>query len=152
MEKQTESIALLGYSAIVGCVLAMGASPQAAGDEFERALSAYERGQYQSAFSLVKTSAELGKAQAQHVLGVMYRQGLGVEPDEYSAFDWCKRAAESGLLEAQYQLGLMYLQGEGVTEDDDEAQKWLWAAADRGYPQASQVLQYIYSDDFTVGC
>ena len=152
MERQTESMAMLGYSAIVGWMLAMGANPPAAANDFERALSAYEQGRYQTAFKLVKTSAEQGQVQAQHVLGIMYSQGLGVQSDEYSAFDWCKRAAENGVLEAQYQLGIMYLQGEGVTEDHDQAHKWLWMAADRGYPQASQVLQYIYSDDFTVGC
>ena len=142
-----------GSSALFGLALALAAqSPASALDAFEHALSAYEQENYQSAYQLVKHSAIRGNAQAQHILGVMYRKGLGVEPDEYTAFDWCKQAAENGLLEAQFQLGLMYLQGEGVTEDEEQAQQWLWLAADRGYPQASEVLQFIFSQDFTVGC
>jgi TPR repeat protein len=82
----------------------------------------------------------------------MYRTGVGVQRDEYRAFELCKLAAKAGLLEAQFQLGLMYLQGEGVTENDDEARKWIWAAADRDYPQAKEVLQFIISADFGMGC
>jgi TPR repeat protein len=153
MKKQPYSAAHAVPSVLVGCVLALGGGDCAlANNEFEKALAAYEQGRYRTAFSLVKVSAERGGVQAQHILGVMYRRGLGVPEDEYAAFDWCRRAAENGLLEAQFQLGLMYLEGEGVTEDHDEAQKWLWAAADRGYPQASEVLQFIFSRDFAVGC
>ena len=53
-------------------------------------------------------------------------------------------------------MGLMYLEGEGTTEDENEAQNWLWSAADRGYPQASEVLTYIFSEDYhlehDIGC
>ena len=138
-------------TAALGWVLALGPSPAAA-DSYQRGLAAYQQGDYLRAFDLLKASAENGEPHAQHLLGTMYRRGLGVKENEYEGFEWCKRAAEEGLLEAQFQLGLMYLQGEGVTENDDEAQKWLWAAADRGYPQATEVLQYIFTSDFGVGC
>lgn len=140
-------------SVLLAGALSMTCNPWAeAGTEMERALSAYEQGHYRTAYQLIRRDAEHGSAQAQHVLGVMYRKGLGVDADEYTAFEWCRQAAENGLLEAQFQLGLMYLQGEGVTEDDEQAQHWLWIAADRGYPQASEVLQYIFSMDYTMGC
>ena len=154
MQKQSKSTASFRSSALGACLLGLigSSSSVAAGSQFERALAAYEQGRYSTAFQLVKSHAEQGEAQAQHVLGIMYRKGIGVAADEYTAFEWCKQAAESGLLEAQFQLGLMYLEGEGVTEDDDEAQRWLWAAADRGYPQATEVLQFIFSEDYSVGC
>jgi TPR repeat protein len=144
-------------SSILYCAVVCSASPPGmASEQFEQGLSAYEKGRYSLAFRLIKKSAEQGKASAQHLLGAMYRRGLGIEPDEYEGFYWCKRAAEEGLLEAQFQLGLMYLHGEGVTEDQGKAMEWLWAAADRGYPQASEVLQYILSGDnseeFGIGC
>jgi TPR repeat protein len=141
------------YAASAGCALALALGSVAeAADDYQRGLNAYQLGNYRTAFKLLKVSAENGEPQAQHLLGTMYRLGLGVPENEYEGFFWSKRAAEEGLLEAQFQVGLMYLQGEGVTENDDEAQKWLWSAADRGYPQATEVLQYIYSNDFGVGC
>jgi len=97
-------------------------------------------------------SAEQGNAKAQHLLGTMYRAGLGTEPDEYKGFEWCQRAAKDGLLETQFQLGLMYFDGDGVTQNDDKAMEWIWLAADRGYPQATEVLQYILANDFGMGC
>ena len=144
-------------STILYCAAACSVSPSGmASEQFEQGLSAYEQGQYTLAFQLIKHSAEQGKTSAQHLLGAMYRRGIGVDSNEYEGFYWCKRAAEEGLLEAQFQLGLMYLEGEGVTEDEGKAMEWLWAAADRGYPQASEVLQYILSgnasDEFGIGC
>ena len=153
MNHQVRKQSVYPLSALLGCVLVIGKDQSAnASSSIERALVAYENGHYQSAFKMIKTSADRGNAQAQHLLGVMYRKGLGVDPDEFIAFEWCRQVAENGLLEAQFQLGLMYLQGEGVTEDEDAVQEWLWMATDRGYPQASEVLQFIFLQDFTVGC
>ena len=117
-------------------------------DEYELGLDLLGKGQYQQAFQLIKASAEKGEVKSKYILSTMYRRGLGVEVDEYKGFDWCEKAAKEGHLEAQFQLGLMYLEGEGVSEDETKAQNWLWEAADRGYPQASEVLTYIFSDDY----
>jgi TPR repeat protein len=117
-------------------------------DEYTLGLDLISKGQYAQAFQLIKESAEKGEVKSQFVLSTMYRRGLGVDADEYKGFDWCEKAAREGHLEAQFQLGLMYLEGEGVTEDETKAQNWLWEAADRGYPQASEVLTYIFSEDY----
>ena len=127
-----------------------------AADTFQRGITAYEKGQYNTAFKLIKNSAEQGETRAQHLLGTMYRSGMGVDVDEYEGFYWCQKAAEEGLREAQFQVGLMYLEGEGVTPDEEKAVEWLWAAADRGYTQATELLQYILSgdhqDEYGIGC
>ena len=136
---------------------AIGLSPIALkGAEYELGLEAFNKGQYTKAFRLIKLSAKEGDVKSLYILSTLYRRGLGIEADEYEGFNLCKMAAEEGHLEAQFQLGLMYLEGEGVTADETEAQNWLWTAADRGYPQASEVLQYIfsdeYADEFNIGC
>ena len=59
----------LAYSAVVG--------------RFDDAVSAYERGDYATAFRLMKPYAEKGDAKAQHNLGVMYDYGRGV-PQNYT--------------------------------------------------------------------
>ena len=117
-------------------------------DEYKLGLDAISKGQYTQAFPLIKASAEKGDVKSKFILSTMYRRGLGVDVDEYKGFDWCEKAANEGHLEAQFQLGLMYLEGEGVSEDETKAQNWLWSAADRGYPQASEVLTYIFSEDY----
>lgn len=137
--------------AMVGGMI--GLSPSTLiGAEHELGLDALSKGQYTKAYRLIKVSAERGEMNSLFILSTLYRRGLGTETDEYEGFRWCKMAAEEGHLEAQFQLGLMYLEGEGVTDNETEAQKWLWAAADRGYPQASEVLTYIFSDDYGIGC
>src|SRR3990172_3515441 len=53
------------------------------GGQFEDATAAYERGDYATAFRLMKPLAEKGDAKAQHNLGLMYYQGQGV-PQNYA--------------------------------------------------------------------
>ena len=125
-------------------------SIEARGDNYTQGITAYENGEYSKAFDLMKLSAESGVAKSQLILSIMYRRGLGIEKDEYEGFYWCKQAAEQEILEAKFHLGLMYMEGEGVTEDEDEAVKWLWDAASLGYPQATEILQYVFSEDFDI--
>lgn len=42
------------------------------------------------------------------------------------------------------------MEGEGVTEDEAKAIEWLWDAADLGYPQASEMLLYVFSEEFDI--
>ena len=128
------------------------ATPAVADSVFDQGVAAYDQGRYSKAFELIKTSAQRGVGQAQHLLATFYRRGIGVPENEYEGFSWCRHAAEQGVLEAQFQLGLMYLEGEGVTEDEEKAVEWLWAAADRGYPQATELLQYVLNHDTGYGC
>ena len=62
------------------------------GGQFEDATAAYERGDYATAFRLMKPLAEKGDAKAQHNLGVMYDYGRGVPQDYTKALKWrrCK--------------------------------------------------------------
>jgi TPR repeat protein len=115
-------------------------------------MDAYQQGDYAQAFKAFFQGAEQGDAMAQHLLGTLYQTGKGVERDPEAGFQWSLKAAQGGVMEAQFQVGLMYLQGEGVTENEEKAIDWLWEAADRGYPQASELLQFIFSDDFGDGC
>jgi TPR repeat protein len=137
----------------LGCALALTFSPVVAPEqEHKDGITAYQAGDYNRAFAILRAEAEEGDTSAQYLLGTLYRTGQGTTRDEYAAFNWYKLAAEDGLLEAQYQLGMMYLQGEGVTARNEEAMKWLWHAAARGYPQAGEILEYVLNNDFSYGC
>lgn len=66
-------------------------------DDFEDAERAYISGDYSTAFILLKEPAEQGVALAQHNLGVMYQQGLGVTQDLIEAYKWHNIALANGM-------------------------------------------------------
>ena len=103
----------------------------------------YLKGDYQAAFEEWQPLAELGDAEAQYNLGVMFDQGASVEQDLAQAARWYRKAAEQGFVDAQTNLGMMYYRGEGVPADLNEASKWLQRAADMGDLEAANLLEQI---------
>jgi TPR repeat protein len=112
--------------------------------QFDDAVAAYERGDYASAFRLMKPLAENGDAKAQHNLGVMYDRGRGIPQDHTKAWKWYRRAAEQGFPEAQHNLGFMYYQGQGVPQNYTEAAKWYRRAAEQGMKDSQVNLGLMY--------
>jgi TPR repeat protein len=88
-----------------------------------------------------------GHPKAQHVLGLLYQNGLGVEKDIKVAVYWLEKAAEQGLKEAENYLGHLYLDGKVVEKDVDKAEKWLLQAAKHGEREAQVHLGLMYLDD-----
>lgn len=68
----------------------------------------YLKGDYQAAFDEWQPLAELGDAEAQYNLGVMFDQGASVEQDLAQAASWYRKAAEQGFVDAQTNLGMMW--------------------------------------------
>lgn len=103
----------------------------------------YLKGDYQAAFEEWQPLAELGDAEAQYNLGVMFDEGASVEQDLAQAARWYRKAAEQGFVDAQTNLGMMYYRGEGVPADLNEASRWLQRAADMGDLEAANLLEQI---------
>jgi TPR repeat protein len=82
---------------------------------------------------------------AQHNLGVMYRDGQGVQQDLKQAVAWYRKAAEQGDAQAQCNLGCMYSKGQGVQQDFKQAAAWYQKAAEQGYAKAQHNLGVMYS-------
>lgn len=116
----------------------------ASGGQFDDAVAAYERGDYATAYRLMKPLAEAGYAMAQHNLAVMYDFGRGVPQSDAEALKWYRRAAETGLPEAQHNLGLMYFRGQGVPPDFAEAARWYRKAAEQGMADSQMNLALMY--------
>jgi TPR repeat protein len=114
------------------------------GGQFEDGIAAYERGDYATAFRLMKPLAEKGDAKAQHNLGVMYDYGRGFPQDTTKALKWYRRAAKQGIPDAQHNLGLMYYYGQGVPQNYIEAAKWYRRAAGQGMPDSQVNLGIMY--------
>ena len=73
--------------------------------------------------------ADAGEATAEHALGFLYSDGLGVPQDHVEAAGWYRRAAEQGHVTAQHALGFLYSDGLGVPQNSVEAHMWLNLAA-----------------------
>ncbi|STO54628.1 YbeQ [Canicola haemoglobinophilus] len=110
----------------------------------EQGITAYEQGDYHTAFELLKPLAERGDAGTQTFLGTMYYDGQGVQQDYQQAAKWFQKAAEQGYAKAQYNLGVMYYKGQGVQQDYQRAVKWYQKAAEQGSAEAQGMLGVLY--------
>jgi TPR repeat protein len=71
---------------------------------WEDGMAAYNRGDYVPAIQVFRAMAEQGNAEAQSLLGVMYRRGQGVRRNSVRAFLWFSRAAARGNAKAKTEL------------------------------------------------
>jgi len=109
-------------------------------NELSDAATAYQRGDYTTAFTICEKLAEEGLAEAQYNLGLMCKKGEGTSQDYKEAIKWFTKAAEQGHASAQYNLGLMYKKGDGAPQDYKEAIKWWTKAAKQGHASAQYNL------------
>jgi TPR repeat protein len=103
----------------------------------------YLKGDYQAAYEEWLPLAELGDAEAQFNLGVMYDEGAGIDQDLVAAASWYRKAADQGFMDAQTNLGMMYYEGQGMPRDYAEAAKWFKRAASQGDQEAASYLKRI---------
>jgi TPR repeat protein len=71
---------------------------------WEDGMAAYNRGDYVPATHVFRVLADQGNAEAQMLLGLMYRKGQGVKLSRVSAFLWYSRAAARGNAKARTEL------------------------------------------------
>ena len=112
--------------------------------DLEKGKEAYEKEDYETALRELKPLAEKGHAQAQVMLGGMYRDGEGVPQNDKTAATWYTLAADQGDVDAQANLGFMYHEGKGVPKDSKTAVKWYRLAAERGNADAQYNLGLMY--------
>ena len=95
-------------------------------------------------FEETKAKADKGGIIAQHSLGVMYDNGIGVKENREEAKKWYRKAAEQGHADAQFLFGAMLRKGKGVLEDHKESVKWYRKAAEQGHASAQYRLGVMY--------
>lgn len=108
--------------------------------QIKQADAALERGDHQTAFGIFWPLAEMGDAEAQLNLGLMYENGDGVAPDLSEALTWYRKSAESGNTDAQYYLGVKHGLGLGIPLNYAEAIKWFSRSANQGYGPSQHML------------
>lgn len=97
--------------------------------DYQAALAAYRKGQYERALNGFRPLAETGHLDAQFRLGGMYRRGEAVATNLAQAANWYRRAAERGHGRAQGALGTMYAEGCGLPRDLVKAYMWFALSA-----------------------
>jgi TPR repeat protein len=89
---------------------------------------------------IYRERANAGDGLASTKLGLSYRDGLGVDPDDAAALRWLEAGAEKGEVEAFAALGSMYDEGRGIERDRARAASWFRKAAERGHAGAQFAL------------
>ena len=123
-------------------VLASLCAPAVA--DVEAGVTAYQRGDYASAFAEFTAAARQSDPLALNVLGIMYAEGRNVERNDKIAVDLFFQAQILGSLEASANLGRMYADGRGVPQSNSEALKHFRDAALGGYLPAMKRLAEIH--------
>ena len=91
-----------------------------------------------------EVAAEMGDADAQYQLGLMYQKGKEYEQDFEKAVRWYTLAAKQGHVLAQFNLGLIYHKGNGMPQNYEAAVKWYRLAAERQNSRAQHKLGLMY--------
>lgn len=113
-------------------------------DLFIQGKEAFASHNYDEAARIFQKVANQGNADAQNLLGICYKGGLGVAKDINKAEYWFRKAAEQGHANAQYCLGISYEKGIGVNRDHTKALNWLKKAADNG---STDAINYLKNND-----
>jgi TPR repeat protein/predicted Ser/Thr protein kinase len=79
---------------------------------------------FDHAIPAIQEKSETGDAEAQFLLGNIYRWGYGRSRNDYEAFNWFKKSAEQGHLTAQTRLASMFYYGDGTEQDYERSLEW----------------------------
>ena len=91
-----------------------------------------------------KTLYKNGYVLAQHSLGTIYAEGIGVKQNYKEALKWYRKAAAQGHAKSQFSLGLLYYRGNGVNRDLKASANWYQKAAEQGDAEAQTNLARMY--------
>jgi TPR repeat protein len=127
----------------VAMIFALGMHASAMAGLTEGA-NAYNARNYALALKEVTPLAKAGNPDAQHLLGLMYYMGRGVQRDYKQALAWHRKAALQGKADAQYVVGAMYYTGNSVPQDQAAAVSWFRKAAEQGHAEAQHALGLMY--------
>ena len=105
----------------------------------------FEIEEYDAAFDYYRRAAELGDADAQYNLSIMYRKGLGVEKDEKKELYHLEVAAIAGHPDARHNLACYEWNN---NKNVERAVKHLIIAANLGLDRSINVLKEFYKEEY----
>ena len=130
----------------IALVLSIACLAVPAWADFQAGMDAYKRKDYATALREWGPLARQGHADAQFMLGDMYRYGEGVPRDYVQGQKWYEKAAAQGNAKAQYELGQLYQYGYAEGVDYKQARQWYEKAAVQGIANAQYLLGVLYEE------
>ncbi|MEZ5934243.1 MAG: caspase family protein [Alphaproteobacteria bacterium] len=130
--------------AVIACL--KGASDYPSVDRFQANLGRAYAGieDYEEAKSWLMPLVEHQNPLAENLMGLMYKNGWGVEQNDEAAFPLFLAAAETGHAGAQHDVAWAYGEGRGVAKDDAKMAEWMAKSAASGYHQAQYNMGRLY--------
>ena len=101
-------------------------------EDVQRAIDAYNEGDYAAAMAVWEPLANQGNRDAQFAMGVLYYEGHGVNKNLDEALAWFRKAADSEHPTAMFNLGVAYWEGRGLSQNYAQAVDWWERAAESG--------------------
>lgn len=101
--------------------------------------------QFLESLELMQQAADLGLAEAQDDIGLMYYEGTSLPKDFKKSIEFLTKSATQGYAKGQYNLGVMYHRGRcGLSVDLTKAIYFYRKAAEQGLPEAENNLAFMY--------
>lgn len=121
-------------------------NPNASAEQlWQQASILINENQYRAAMPLLLRAAKMGHPRAQAMLGIIYQDGDGVQPNDRTAAYWFGLAAAQGHRAAEYELGAMYEAGEGgLPQNQQKANELYSKSANQGFDKAFTSLGLNY--------
>ena len=131
-------------AAVIACL--KGASDHPNVERFRANLARAYMGieDYDEALVWLEPLVERDNPLAQNLMGMMYKQGWGVEQSFEAAAPLFEAAAETGHAGAQHDIAWAYGEGRGVPKDDAKMAQWMAKSADFGYHQGQYNMGRLY--------
>ena len=117
---------------------------------YNQAIDAYAKQDYETAAEYLLKSAEMGFAEGQNALAVLYFYGTGVEQSVEKAMEYWDLAGEQGNDMAFVNIASLYHQGMGVEQSYEKAAEYYRKAADLGNTLAMEWLAVLHEDGWGV--
>jgi DNA helicase-4 len=112
----------------------------------ERGQLYQQEGNYEEALKCYQQAAGASDFVGQYYMGVMYKNGWGIEQSDTQAVKFYNKAASRGHGDAMVNLGWMYENGRGVKKNIDQAIRLYTRAASKGHTTALYNLGDVYWD------
>ena len=113
-------------------------------DAYSKGFQALDQKDYKTALYYLSMFAANGDARANYNLGIMYREGLGVDQDDIEALTHFIAAAEDGHMLGNYAVGLAFLRGRGSDVDAEAALFYLKEATMLGHALSPVEIGRVY--------
>ena len=111
----------------------------------EEGIKAFEQKKYDQAVEEFTYLAEEGNNIAAYHMGLIYEEGLGVEPSLEKAAQYYLKAYEAGNTLAATKLGTFLIEGKGVEKNVDDGLNLLKTAGRTGNKEALYMLGEMYN-------